>query len=113
MDGYAEYDNFSRLDIRVGEIKSVEVFSEAKKPAYKLYIFFGDEIGIKKSSAQIRNYSVDELVGRKVIAVVNFKPKQVANFVSEVLVLGAITDEGVKLLGVDDPGGVKPGCRIG
>jgi EMAP domain len=62
MDGYAEYDNFSRLDIRVGEIKSVEVFSEAKKPAYKLYIFFGDEIGIKKSSAQIRNYSVDELV---------------------------------------------------
>ena len=113
MEGYAEYENFSRLDIRVGEIKSVEVFEEAKKPAYKLHIFFGDGIGIKKSSAQITNYSADELVGRKVIAVVNFKPKQVANFVSEVLVLGALTEKGVKLLCVDDRESIAPGCRIG
>ncbi len=113
MEEYAEYENFSRLDIRVGEIRSVEVFAEAKKPAYKLHIFFGDEIGMKKSSAQIRNYSIDELVGRKVIAVVNFKPKQVANFISEVLVLGAITENGIKLLGVDEQRSVEPGCRIG
>ena len=97
--------------MRVGIIIKVEDFPEAKKPAYKLTIDFGEEIGIKRSSAQITNYRKEDLIGRKVVAVANFPPKQVANFISEVLVLGAITSEGVKLLSIypDAP----PGSRIG
>lgn len=87
------YDDFAVVDMRVGKIVKVEDFSEAIKPAYKLYIDFG-EMGIKRSSAQITNYKKEDLVGRQVICVVNFAPKQIGPFVSEVLTLGAERDEG-------------------
>ena len=84
-----EYADFDKVDIRVGQIISVEDFPEARKPAYKLTIDFGSEIGSKKSSAQITvYYKKDELVGKKILAVVNFAPKQIGPFVSEVLTLG-------------------------
>jgi len=104
----AVYSDFEKLDIRIGKIIAVKDFPGAKKPAYQLKIDFGKEIGIKHSSAQITNYSKDELNGRIIVAVVNFDPKQVANFISEVLVLGAVTDHGVKLLEVDVDGADVP-----
>ena len=83
------YNNFEKVDIRVGEIVNVEDFPESKKPAYKLTINFGDEIGIKKSSAQImKNYKKAELIGKQIIGVVNFPPKKIGSFMSEVLALG-------------------------
>lgn len=87
------YDDFAKVDIRVGEIISVEDFPEARKPAYKLTINFGEEIGTKRSSVQIvANYTKEELIGRQVIGVVNFPPKQIGPFLSEVLTLG-VEDE--------------------
>jgi len=84
-----EFDDFLKVDIRIGEIKNAEVFKEAKKPAFILYIDFGAVIGIKKSSAQItENYNCVELIGKKVAAVVNFKPRQIGPIMSEVLTLG-------------------------
>ena len=89
----ATYEDFLKLDIRVGEIVSVEDFPEAKKPAYKLTIDFGSEIGIKKSSAQlVKYYKKDELVGKKILGVVNFPVKQIGPFLSESLTLG-VPDE--------------------
>ncbi len=82
------FDDFKKVDMRVGKVLEVEDFSEAKKPSYKLKIDFGKEIGIKNSSAQITGYKKDELKGKIVIAVVNFPTKQIANFQSEVLTLG-------------------------
>lgn len=107
------WKEFEKVEMRVGTIKDAEAFPEAKSPAYKLTIDFGDEIGIKKSSAQItRRYTRQELHGRQVVAVVNFPEKQIANFMSECLVLGAIGDNGdVILLSADQK--VKNGLRIG
>ena len=92
------YDDFAKVDMRVGRIVEVEDFPEARKPAWKLTIDFGDEIGVKRSSAQITNYPRDELEGRLVVGVVNFPPRQIGPVRSEVLVLGASDSEGRVIL---------------
>lgn len=108
----ATIDDFNKLDIRVGEIIRTEVFKNAKKPAYKLWIDFGDEIGIKRSSAQITKfYEAEELIGRQVLAVVNFPPRQIADFMSEVLVLGVYVEQGVVLIQPDRK--VNKGDKLG
>ena len=89
------YDDFAKIDIRVGRIVQAEDFPQARKPAYKLRIDFGPGIGVKNSSAQIaKYYNPPDLVGRLVLAVVNFPPRQIATFFSEVLTLGVILGEG-------------------
>ena len=88
------YPDFEKIDIRVGRIISVDDFPEAKKPAYRLTIDFGNDVGIKKSSVQITHYSKEELVGRLVLCVVNFPEKQIGNFMSQVLTLGVPDDQG-------------------
>lgn len=108
----ATFDDFLKLDIRVGTILDAEVFKEAKKSAYKLTIDFGKDIGIKASSAQITdNYKLDELVGKQVLGVVNFPKKQIANFFSEVLVLGTYSENGVILIKPDKK--AKNGDKLG
>ena len=97
------FDDFMKVDVRVGRVTRAEPFPEARKPAIKLWVDFGEEIGTKKSSAQItRHYEPEGLVGKKVVAVVNFPPRQIGPFMSEILVLGLPDAEGdVVLLGPD------------
>lgn len=108
----ATFEDFKKLDIRVGEIIKAEFFEKAKKPAYKLWVDFGDEIGVKKSSAQITDcYKKEDLIGKQVLGVVNFPPKQIADFKSEVLILGVYAAQGVVLIGPEQP--VKKGDKLG
>ena len=106
------FDTFLAIDIRAGTVVSAEPFPEARKPAIKLIVDFGDEIGTRKSSAQItENYAPDTLVGRKVMAVVNFPPRQIGPFMSEVLVLGFPDADGAIVLAA--PGDKVPdGARL-
>jgi tRNA-binding protein len=107
----ASFDDFAKLDMRVGRVLDVEEFPEARVPAWKLTVDFGPEIGTKRSSAQITHYARESLVGRLVVAVVNFAPKRIAGFPSEVLVLGAMDEQkGVVLLRPDED--VQLGSRI-
>lgn len=106
-----DWDQFAAVDMRVGRIAAVDEFPEARVPAWKLEIDFGPEIGTRRSSAQITRYAADELEGRLVVGVVNFPPKRIGPFTSEVLVLGALDEEkGVVLLRPDSD--VALGDRI-
>ena len=108
----ATFDDLMKLDIRVGTITEARVFAKARKPAYQLVVDFGPELGTKKSSAQItQHYTPEELVGRQVLAVVNFPPRQIADFMSEVLVLGTYSEGGVVLIRPDKA--VQNGDRLG
>ena len=95
----AVFDDFLKLDIRAGTIISAKIFKKAKKPAYQLEIDFGEALGIKKSSAQITQlYDAKSLLGKQVLAVVNLPPKQIADYISEVLILGVYGKDGVVLI---------------
>jgi tRNA-binding protein len=106
-----EFDDFLKVDMRVGRVVAAEDFPEARKPAYKLTIDFGPELGTKRSSAQITNYAREELEGRRVVAVVNFPPRQIGPFMSEVLTLGASDEAGNVILLAPDAD-VPLGSRI-
>mgnify|MGYP006344896433 CR=1 FL=1 len=107
-----EWTDFEKVDIRVGTICDIKSFEKAKRPAYQLWIDFGS-LGIRKSSAQItHHYSIDQLVGKQIVAVVNFGPKQIANFISECLVLG-IYDENNEVVLLCPDKKSKNGQKIG
>ena len=108
----ATFDDFLKLDIRVGTILEAKPFEKARKPAYQLKVDFGNEIGVKRSSAQITDrYTPGDLAGKQVMAVVNFPPRQIADFMSEVLVLGTYSEGGVILITPDQP--AKNGDQLG
>lgn len=106
------FENFMKLDIRVGTIIEAKIFRKTKKPAYQLKVDLGNEIGIKKSSAQITDvYTPEDLIGKQVLAVVNFPPRQIADFMSEILVLGTYSKQGVVLIKPDEQ--VENGDKLG
>ena len=107
-----DFDSFLKVDIRVGTVEKVEPFPEARKPAWKLWVNYGPEIGVKKSSAQITDhYEPETLIGRQVMGVVNFPPRQIGPFMSEALVLGLMDEAGrVVLIGPDQ--NVPDGARM-
>ncbi|MBQ0005461.1 MAG: tRNA-binding protein [Clostridiales bacterium] len=108
----AEFADFLKLDIRVGTIVYAIPFEKARKPAYKLKVDMGEELGIKKSSAQITEvYQPDDLIGKQVMAVVNFPPRQIADYMSEILVLGTYSEQGVVLITPDKS--VDNGDKLG
>jgi tRNA-binding protein len=106
-----EYADFAKVDMRVGRIVEVEDFPEARRPAWKLRIDFGPELGVRRSSAQITNYAREQLEGRLIVGVVNFPPRQIGPVRSEVLVLGAVAD-GHPVLLLEPDEGSEPGDRI-
>jgi tRNA-binding protein len=106
-----EFDDFLKVDMRVGRVVAVDDFPEARKPAWKLTIDFGPELGTKRSSAQITNYAREELEGRLVVAVINFPPRQIGPFMSEVLTLGASDEDGNIIL-LEPRSDVPLGSRI-
>lgn len=105
------WQEFERVELRVGTVVDVGAFPEARRPAYKLTVDFGDEIGTRRSSAQITDlYKRDNLVGKQVLAVINFPPKQIGPFMSECLVTGFVNDDGAVVLAVPErpvPNGVR------
>ena len=105
------WDDFQRVELRIGTIVEAEPFPEARKPAYKLRVDFGEEVGVRRSSAQITDlYALDELVGRQVLGVVNFPPKQIGPVRSECLITGFVREDGAVVLAVPDspvPDGVR------
>lgn len=106
MDSTASLEDFDRLDIRVGTVVDAQPFPEARKPSIRLWVDFGGAIGVKRSSAQITvHYAPDRLIGRQVMAVVNFAPRRIAGFESEVLVLGVPDENGAVVL-------LKPDLRV-
>ncbi len=108
----AKFKDFRKIDIRVGEVIEAKDFKKARKDAYKLKVDFGEEIGIKNSSAQLtENYKPDDFIGKQVLGVVNFPPKQIADFMSEVLVLGIYSKKGIIL--IEPESKVEKGDRVG
>jgi tRNA-binding protein len=107
------WEDFEKIEMRAGTIIEAKEFPKARKPSYQLLVYFGEDIGIKRSSAQITDhYKIDDLVNRQVIAVVNFPPKQIANFISECLVLG-VYDENNEVVLLQPGSKVMDGCRVG
>ena len=112
MENELSWQDFEKVEMRIGTIIEANDFPHARKPAYQLTIDFGNEIGIKKSSAQItKRYSKADLIGKQIIAVVNFPKKQIGNFMSECLVLGSVNEDDIVLLSSDL--NVENGLRIG
>lgn len=112
MEQLLSWQDFEKVDMRIGTIIAVNDFPEARKPAYQLTVDFGTEMGIKKSSAQItKRYAKEELLGKQIVAVVNFPKKQIGNFMSECLVLGSVNEDDIVLLSSDLK--VENGLRIG
>ncbi len=113
MENNLTWKEFERVEMRVGTILNAEIFEEARNPAYKLQIDFGKEIGVRKSSAQItQRYNTVDLIGKQIIAVINFPKKQIANLMSECLVLGSVGEENDIVLLTSDQK-VKNGLRVG
>lgn len=111
MSNTISYDDFQKVEMRLGEIVAVEEFPRARNPSYKIRVYFGEEIGYRWSSAQLTTYTREELLGRQVIAVVNFPPKNIAGFMSECLILGVpMADGSVSLLSPTRPGVI--GSRV-